>query len=102
MSQKLADDRQAKSAACAEARIGMTEVMKAHAGEAGTFRHRLPRTFQVSAGSIRIVTWHDISAQSRKAGEHGQCRSVQDHSFLAGLENPRETTIRAPGLPAPI
>ena len=60
MSQQLADDRQAQTTTCAEARIGVAQIVKAHAAEAGALRNRLPGSFQIGARLMGLVARHDV------------------------------------------
>jgi hypothetical protein len=85
VSKQLANYRQPKAAARTEGRIGVAQVMKANAVEAGTTRDGFPRTFQIGARLLEIISRHDVRAEPIKASQHGKCGSVQNHSLSTAL-----------------
>ena len=62
VSQQFANYRQPKAAARTEGRIGVAEVVKANALQACASGDSFPRTFEISARFLGVVTRHDVRA----------------------------------------
>jgi hypothetical protein len=59
----------------------VAQIMKADAGQPSTSRHRLPRTFQISARLLGIVALHDIRAEPIEAAQDRKRRSCLPAGF---------------------
>jgi hypothetical protein len=67
MTQQLANDRQAESACGTEARVGVPQIVQANTFNCAP-RHRLPRSFQISARLLGIVARHNVRAYPVETG----------------------------------
>jgi hypothetical protein len=61
---KSADDRQAQPATGTEARVGVPEIMQAHAGQTRALGDRMPRALQIVARLLRIVAGYYVGADA--------------------------------------
>ena len=97
MTEQLADDRQAKTTASAEAGVGVTQVVNPHSVEPGAGGYRLPRLVQIGARPLGIVAGDDESLrlaqgarvlgarQLGKRRQHAQRRRIEHDRLAAGL-----------------
>jgi hypothetical protein len=87
--QQLADDRQTQACAGAKTRMGMPEVVNAHASETGPFGDRAPWSVEVGAGPLAVragaLPSNGVGADAIEPREHRKCRCIQNDRFRTGL-----------------
>ncbi len=66
VAEQLADDGETKTSSCTNTCMGMSQIVKANAIEAGALRHEAPGAIKIVAWHIRIVAHDHKDADPRK------------------------------------
>lgn len=59
--------------------------MKADAVKAGTTRDGFPRTFQIGARLLGVISRHNVRAEPLEPAQYRHCGGIQDYGLAAAL-----------------